>query len=153
MFVAVYVSSLLQHLYEVVSSDGSVVTWWNEQRIYIIKCISALLFGCLDVMMKSVGVAKANFRLTNKVVDQEKLAKYENGTFDFEGAKMFMIPLTFMVLLNAICFVGGVKQIISNRNLDEMFGQAFMSWTSLLFSYPILKGLIPNKTKSKKIKT
>lgn len=153
VFAAVYVSSLLQHLYEVLSSDGSVVTWWNEQRIYVINCVSALLFGCLDVMMKSVGVAKANFRLTNKVVDQEKLAKYENGTFDFEGAKMFMIPLTFMVLLNAICFVGGVKQIISNGNLDEMFGQAFMSWTTLLFSYPILKGLVPNKAKGKKIKT
>ncbi|XP_071700486.1 cellulose synthase-like protein G2 [Rutidosis leptorrhynchoides] len=147
VFATVYVSSLLQHFYEVVSSDGSIVTWWNEQRIYFIKCVSALLFGCLDVMMKSIGVAKANFRLTNKVVDQEKLAKYENGTFDFEGAKMFMIPLTFMVLLNAVSFVGGVKGVIKNGNLDEMFGQVFMSWTTLLFSYPILKGLIPNKTK------
>nr|XP_043621760.1 cellulose synthase-like protein G2 [Erigeron canadensis] len=152
VFAAVYVSSLLQHLYEVLSSDGSFVTWWNEQRIYFIKCVSALLFGCLDVAMKSFGVAKANFRLTNKVVDQEKLAKYEKGTFDLEGAKMFMIPLTVMVLLNVVCFVGGVKGVISNGNLDEMFGQLFMSWTTLLFSYPILKGLVPNKTKSKKIK-
>lgn len=154
MFATVYVSSLLQHLYEVLSTDGSLVTWWNEQRIYILKCISALLFGCLDVTMKSFGVAKANFRLTNKVVDKAKLEKYENGTFDFEGAKMFMIPLTFMVLLNLVCFVGGLKGVISRGNLDEMFGQVFMSWTSLLFSYPILKGLIPNnKTKTKKIKT
>ncbi|KAI3825355.1 hypothetical protein L1987_06838 [Smallanthus sonchifolius] len=44
------------------SSDGSLATWWNEQRIYLIKCMSALLFGCLDVMMKSFGVVKANFR-------------------------------------------------------------------------------------------
>ncbi|XP_076943613.1 quillaic acid 3-O-glycosyltransferase CSL1-like [Bidens hawaiensis] len=152
VFAAVYVSSLVQHLYEVVSSGGSLATWWNEQRIYFIKCVSALLFGCLDVMMKSFGVVKANFRLTNKVVDREKLERYENGKFDLEGAKMFMIPLTIMVLLNVVCFVVGVKRVISNNNLDEMFAQVFMSWTTLLFSYPILKGLVPNKTKSKKIK-
>nr|KAJ0206157.1 hypothetical protein LSAT_V11C500254990 [Lactuca sativa] len=153
VFVTVYVSSLLQHLYEVVSTDGSIVTWWNEQRIFFIKCISALLFGCADVMMKWLGVAKANFRLTNKVVDKEKLEKYEQGTFDFEGAKMFMIPLTFMVLLNVVCFVGGMKRVISDGNLDVMFGQIFLSWTTLLFSYPILKGLVPSKHKIKKIKT
>ncbi|KAI3790696.1 hypothetical protein L2E82_03929 [Cichorium intybus] len=152
VFAAVYVSSLLQHLYEVLSTDGSLVTWWNEQRIYFIKCISALLFGCADVVMKSLGVAKANFRLTNKVVDKEKLEKYEKGTFDFEGAKMFMIPLTFMVLLNVVCFFGGIKRVISNGNLDEMFGQVFLSWSTLLFSYPILKGLVPSKQKSKTIK-
>lgn len=153
VFATVYVSSLLQHLYEVVSTDGSIVTWWNEQRIFFIKCISALLFGCADVMMKWLGVAKANFRLTNKVVDKEKLEKYEQGTFDFEGAKMFMIPLTFMVLLNVVCFVGGMKRVISDGNLDVMFGQIFLSWTTLLFSYPILKGLVPSKHKIKKIKT
>ncbi|KAK9065136.1 hypothetical protein SSX86_016519 [Deinandra increscens subsp. villosa] len=152
VFAMVYVSSLLQHLYEVVLSNGSLATWWNEQRIFFIKCISALLFGCLDVTMKSFGVVKANFRLTNKVVDQQKLEKYEKGMFDLEGAKMFMIPLTVMVLLNVVCFVGGMKRVISNKNLDEMFAQVFMSWTTLLFSYPILKGLVPNKTKSKKIK-
>ncbi|KAK1423771.1 hypothetical protein QVD17_19079 [Tagetes erecta] len=152
VFAAVYVSSLVQHLYEVVSSEGSLATWWNEQRIYLIKCVSALLFGCLDVMMKSFGMVKANFRLTNKVVDPEKLEKYENGDFDLQGAKMFMIPLTVMVLLNVVCFVGGMKRVISNNNFDEMFAQVFMSWTSLLFSYPILKGLVPNKNRSKKIK-
>lgn len=112
-----------------------------------------MLFGCADVMMKWLGVAKANFRLTNKVVDKEKLEKYEQGTFDFEGAKMFMIPLTFMVLLNVVCFVGGMKRVISDGNLDMMFGQIFLSWTTLLFSYPILKGLVPSKHKIKKIKT
>ncbi|KAL8249025.1 hypothetical protein R6Q59_005893 [Mikania micrantha] len=150
VFASVYVSSLLQHLYEVLSSDGSFATWWNEQRIYFVKSISALLFGCVDVMMKSFGVMKASFRLTNKVVDREKLENYEKGNFDLEGAKMFMIPLTLLVLLNLVCFVGGVKRVISNNNVGEMFAQAFMSWTTLLLSYPILKGLIPNKTTSKK---
>ncbi|KAL4590364.1 hypothetical protein LXL04_003293 [Taraxacum kok-saghyz] len=148
VFAIVYMSSQLEHLYIVLSNDGSLVTWWNEQRIYLIRCISALLFGCVNVVMVSHGVAKANFRLTNKVVDKKKLEKYKKGTFDFEGAEMFMIPLTIMVVLNALCFVGGITRVIRNGNVGEMFGQVFVSWTTLILSYPILKGLVP-KPKSK----
>ncbi|KAI3693077.1 hypothetical protein L6452_32905 [Arctium lappa] len=146
VFTMVYVSSLLEHLYDVLSTGGSIMTWWNEQRIYFINCTTGLLFGCMDVMMKSFGVAKANFRLTNKVVDQLKLQNYKKGKFDFDGANMFMIPLRVMVLLNVVCFIGGVKRVISNGNLREMSAQVFLSLVNLVFSYPILKGLVPNRS-------
>ncbi|KAK6138734.1 hypothetical protein DH2020_027523 [Rehmannia glutinosa] len=142
-FATVFLSSLGQHLHEVISSDGSVRTMWNEQRIWMIKSVTACLFGCLDVLMKYIGVAKANFRLTNKAIDQEKLEKYEKGKFDFQGAKMFMIPLTMLVLLNLGCFIGGVKGLISGGDIGGMFGQGFLSLYVLVLSFPILEGLIP----------
>ncbi|KAI8011630.1 Cellulose synthase-like protein G1 [Camellia lanceoleosa] len=43
---------------------------WNEQRIWIIRCVTSYLFGCLDVLLKRLGITKANFRLTNKAIDQ-----------------------------------------------------------------------------------
>lgn len=118
-------------------------TMWNEQRIWMIKSVTACLFGCLDVLMKYVGMAKASFRLTNKAIDQEKLEKYEKGKFDFQGAKMFMIPLTMLVLLNLGCFVGGVRGLIGGGDVKEMFGQGFLSLYVLVLSFPILEGLIP----------
>ncbi|KAH6822960.1 hypothetical protein C2S53_006299 [Perilla frutescens var. hirtella] len=142
-FAAVYASSVLQHLYEVVLSGGSMRTMWNEQRMWFIRGVTACLFGCLDVLMKYAGMAKANFRLTNKVVDQEKLEKYEKGKFDFQGAKMFMIPLTMLVLLNLGCFIGGVKGLIAGGNTAEMFGQGLLSLYVLVLSLPILEGLVP----------
>ncbi|KAL0376734.1 UNVERIFIED_CONTAM: Cellulose synthase-like protein G2 [Sesamum calycinum] len=143
VFAAVFLSSLSQHIYEVVSSGGSMRTMWNEQRIWMIKSVTACLFGCFDVLMKYVGMAKANFRLTNKAIDQEKLDKYEKGKFDFQGAKMFMIPLTVLVLLNLGCFIGGMKGLISGGDVKEMFGQGFLSSYVLVLSLPILEGLIP----------
>ncbi|KAK3043455.1 hypothetical protein RJ639_002034 [Escallonia herrerae] len=86
VFVIVYLSSFGQHLYEVCSSGGSFTTCWNEQRIWMIRTVTACLFGCLDVLLKWLGITKASFRLTNKAIDQEKLKKYEKGIFDFQGA-------------------------------------------------------------------
>ncbi|KAL2463715.1 Cellulose synthase-like protein G1 [Forsythia ovata] len=146
-FATVFVSSLAQHLYEVLSSGGSIRTCWNEQRIWMIKSVTACLFGCLDVLMKWIGIAKASFRLTNKAIDQEKLEKYEKGKFDFQGAKMFMVPLSLLVLLNLGCFIGGVKGLISGRNIEEMFGQGALSLYILVLSVPILEGLVPKMSK------
>ncbi|KAL1535719.1 cellulose synthase-like protein G2 [Salvia divinorum] len=143
VFAGVYASSAAQHFYEVKSSGGTLRTVWNEQRIWIIRAVTACLFGCVDVLMKYAGVAKANFRLTNKVVDQEKLEKYQQGKFDFQGAKMFMVPLTLLVLLNLGCFVGGAKGLVARGNAAEMFGQGLLSMYVLLLSFPILQGLVP----------
>ncbi|XP_042029233.1 cellulose synthase-like protein E2 isoform X2 [Salvia splendens] len=138
VFAGAYASSA-----EVKSSGGTVRTMWNEQRIWIIRAVTACLFGCVDVLMKYAGVAKANFRLTNKVVDQEKLDKYQKGKFDFQGAKMFMVPLTLLVLINLGCFVGGAKGLVARGNVAEMFGQGMLSMYVLLLSFPILQGLVP----------
>ncbi|KAI8012416.1 AUGMIN subunit 4 [Camellia lanceoleosa] len=44
-FASVYTSALCQHLYEVLSSGGSIGTWWNEQRIGKIKFVTACLYA------------------------------------------------------------------------------------------------------------
>ncbi|KAF5950723.1 hypothetical protein HYC85_012716 [Camellia sinensis] len=68
-----------------------------------------MLVRMLRFLMKWVGITKASFRLTNKAIDQEKLKKYEKGKFDFKGAEIFMVPLTILVILNIVCFIGGAK--------------------------------------------
>ncbi|KAI8005268.1 Cellulose synthase-like protein G1 [Camellia lanceoleosa] len=145
VFASLYVSSICQHLYEVLSSGGSVRTWWNEHRIWMIQSVTGILFGCLDVISKWLGITKANFRLTNKAIDKEKLKKYEKGKFDFQGAEMFMVPLTILVLWNVVCFIGGVKMLVFERNFEEMFVQVFMSSMILVLGYPVLEGLVQSK--------
>ncbi|XP_057960041.1 cellulose synthase-like protein G2 [Malania oleifera] len=147
VFVVCHVSSLCQHLFEVLSSDGTVRTMWNEQRIWVIKTVSASLFGLLDVLLKWVGIQKASFRLTNKVVDKDKLEKYEQGKFNFEGAATFMVPLTMLVIFNLVCFVGGMRRVIIEKNIGEMFTQVYLSSLLLVMSYPIFEGLITRRNK------
>lgn len=147
LFTTIFLSSLAEHIYEVLSSDGNLRTWWNEHRIWVIKTVTTCLFGCLDVLMKWLGVAKANFRLTNKAIDEEKLRKYVKCKFDFQGAEFFMVPLTFLVVFNVVCLIFGMKRLVSEWNFEEMFGQGFLSLYCLVLSHPILEGLVSKKDK------
>ncbi|XP_030923024.1 cellulose synthase-like protein G3 [Quercus lobata] len=100
VFVAIYTSSLFQHLYEVLSSDGSIMTWWNEQRIWIIRLISGSLFAVLDAIMKCLYKKKVNLSLTNKAVDKEKFEKYEKVVIEKSLEEMFgQVFLSFFILI------------------------------------------------------
>ncbi|KAK9672824.1 hypothetical protein RND81_12G127200 [Saponaria officinalis] len=148
-FAGVFISSLLQHLYEVLSSGETVKAWWNEQRIWIIKSITACLFGLLDAMLNKIGVLKASFRLTNKAVDKQKLDKYEKGRFDFQGAQMFMVPLMILVVFNLVSFFGGLRRTVIHKNYEDMFAQLFLSLFILALSYPIMEEIVRKARKGR----
>ncbi|KAL3812499.1 hypothetical protein ACJIZ3_013767 [Penstemon smallii] len=105
-FAVVFFSSLVQHLCEVVSSGGSVRTMWNEQSIWKIK----------------ISVTKANFRLTNNVIDQEKLKNTRREDSIFQDV---------------------LKGVINAGNVAKMFVQGLLCFYALVLSFPTLEGLIP----------
>lgn len=148
VFVAIFVSSLVQHLIEVLSSDGNLKTWWNELRIWVVKSVSACLFGLVDAMMKITGMKKMDLNLTNKAIDKEKMDKYEKGKFDLQGAAVLMAPLFVMAVWNMICFVGGMRKMVKERNFEDMFGQMFLLSFVLVLHYPVLEGVVKRKGKS-----
>ncbi|KAK3206621.1 hypothetical protein Dsin_020667 [Dipteronia sinensis] len=148
IFNRVFLSSLCNHLYDVLSTGETLRTLWNEQRFWMIQSVSGNLFGCIDMLMKRNGAKKASFRISNKAMDKEKLEKYEKGKYDFEGADRYMVPMTIMVILNIICFFGGIIRLVLENNVEDMFGQLFLSLYVLFLSYPIIEGLISSKSKT-----
>ncbi|KAL1825997.1 hypothetical protein ACET3Z_012775 [Daucus carota] len=148
-FLALWLSSLLQHMYEVFTSGGTLRTWWNEQRIWVIKVVAGSLFGCIDCIMKKIGNSKTVFRLTNKAIAKEKVENYEKGRFDFEGAQVFMVPMVGLVIWNLVCLIVGLWSIFDKGNVSEMFGQLLLSTFLLLVSYPVIEGIVTRKGKGK----
>ncbi|KAF6148932.1 hypothetical protein GIB67_028769 [Kingdonia uniflora] len=139
------IGCLGHHLYEVLTTGASFKAWWNEVRMGMIRSVTANIFGCIDAIMKAIGIKKMDLTLTNKAVDEDQLEKYKKDDFDFQGDKIFIVPLVILVLLNTVSFIGGVGRVIIEGSYDEMFGQIFLSFFILVASYPIIEGIVTGK--------
>ncbi|KAJ1375599.1 Nucleotide-diphospho-sugar transferase [Sesbania bispinosa] len=146
VFATLYVSNQIQHLIEVLSGGGSLKIWWDEQRIWIIKSVTCL-FAIIQATKKLLGLNKVRFTLSNKAIDKEKLKKYEQGKFDFEGAALFMSPLVVLLIVNIVCFFGGLWRLLIVKDFERMFGQLFLLSYLMALSYPILEGILTMKSK------
>ncbi|KAL5169992.1 Cellulose synthase-like protein G1 [Glycine soja] len=147
VFAILYVSSQSQHLIEVLYGGGSLGTWWDEQRIWIVKSIVGGIFGSILAIKKRFGLNKAKFILSNKVVAKEKFEKYEQGKFEFEGAALFMSPLVGLLIVNILCFFGGLWRLFNVKDFEKMSGQLFLLGYLAALSYPIFEGIITMKSK------
>ncbi|XP_042496114.1 cellulose synthase-like protein E2 [Macadamia integrifolia] len=145
IFAIVYISSLSEHMLEVLLCGDSLRTWWNEQRNWMIKSVASCPFSCLDVILKKIGIREANFMLTSKVIDEEQIEQYKKGIFHFQGSKLFLVPLATLVTTNMISLLGGLAKVISEASYDDMFVQVFLSFAILAFNYPIMEGMIFRK--------
>ncbi|CAJ1958473.1 unnamed protein product [Sphenostylis stenocarpa] len=147
VFAFVYVSTQVQHLVEVLSGEGSVAMWWDEQRIWILKSVTSI-FAIVDAVKKRLGLNKVKFTLSNKAIDKEKVKKYEEGRFDFQGAAVFMAPLVVLLIINIVGFFGGIWRVLHVKDFEEMFGQLFLVTYVMVLSYPILEAILTMKSKS-----
>ncbi|XP_050218118.1 cellulose synthase-like protein G3 [Mercurialis annua] len=145
IFSFIFVASLLKHLEEVLSSGGTVKTWWNEQHIWMIKAVTAYTYGSLDAILKWVGIRKASFIPTNKVPDEGKISLYQKGKFNFQTSTRLLAPITTLVVLNMISLIIGVARMLISGNWSSMFGQVFLSFYIVVVNFPVIEGMLLRK--------
>ncbi|KAK1270889.1 Cellulose synthase-like protein G2 [Acorus gramineus] len=149
IFGAVHLSWMCQNLREEFVIGGTIKTWWKEERMRKMRCITSDLLACFDFTMKCVGAKQIKFLLTNKVVDEKKLQMYEKGIFDFEGSTVVLIPASTIAILSTITFLGGLVKVIMQESYGAMIGQLYISFFSMMSGYPILEGILIRKDKGK----
>ncbi|KAF6174664.1 hypothetical protein GIB67_006316 [Kingdonia uniflora] len=144
-FVIYFTGGICHHLFDVFNTGESFNVWWNEMRMWWIKCVTCNIFGCLDAIMNIIGIKKRELKLTNKAVDKDELEKYKKGNFELQGGKIFLVPLVILVLLNIVSFIGGIVRVVTQGSFDEMFGQVFLSFFISILNYPIIKEMVTRK--------
>ena len=122
-------------------------SWWDEQRSWIMRSLVGNIFAFIVAIKKVFGLNKAKFTLSNKVIDKKSFKKYEEGKFNFQGAGLFMIPLTMLLMINIVCFFGGLWRLVNVKDFDKMFGQLFLLSYLVALGYPIFEGIINLKSK------
>lgn len=115
--------------------------------MWMIKSITAYFYGSLDAVLKLIGIRKASFIPTSKVVDEEQLNRYQKGIFDFKASPVFLVPLVTLTMLNMLSLTWGIAKVLVVGGLDEFFGQVFLSLFILVVNYPIVEGMVFRKDK------
>jgi len=149
VFSFIFLSSLSKHLQEVLSTGGSMMSWINEQRMWMIKSVTCHLYGSLDAIMKRLGMKEASFLTTNKVINDEQSRLYQMGKFDFQTSSTLLAPLVILTIVNFISFIGGVTRAMVTRKFSEMFMQVFLSFFIVTMGYPVIEGMILRKDKGR----
>ncbi|XP_057748259.1 cellulose synthase-like protein G2 [Arachis stenosperma] len=149
IFVFIFVSALLNHLEEVLITGGTLHKWMNEQRIWMMKSITCHLYGCLDALLKKVGIREANFLPTNKVADDEQTQLYQMDKYDFRVSSIFIAPMLAVITINICCFLGGIYRAVFVGSWDKMFVQFFIAGFIITVNYPIIEGLVIRNDKGR----
>lgn len=145
----IFLSSGLKLLYEIFITGGSLRSWINEQRIWMIKSTTSHLYGCVDAFMKRIGMRKTSFLATNKVDDDEQVMLYKKGLIDFRTSAMFLSPMVTLVMLNMVSFAVGMARLILVGGLEKLLLQVLISFYILAMSYPIIEGILIRKDKGR----
>ncbi|KAJ7952169.1 Cellulose synthase [Quillaja saponaria] len=121
-----------------VLAGSTFARWWNDQRIWMIKGVSCLLFGFTEYCLKAAGISTHGFSLTSKVFDNEQSKRYEQGIFEFGIPSSMFVTLTMAAIINLAAFVHGLLHVFrgsssGNSYLDleylkAMFVQMFIAW-------------------------
>ncbi|RDY14642.1 Cellulose synthase-like protein G2, partial [Mucuna pruriens] len=149
IFLYIFLSALLKHLQEVFLTGGTLQKWINEQRIWMVKSVTCHLYGCLDALLKKVGIREANFLPTNKLDDDDKTLLYQMDKYDFHASNIFIVPMLALLTINITCFVGGVYRVLLVGDCDKMFIQLFLAVFIVIVNYPIIEGLVIRKDKGR----
>lgn len=149
VFFFIFLSSLSKHLLEVFLTGGTLHNWINEQRIWMMKSTTCDLYGCLDALLKKVGIRQASFLPTDKAEDDEQTLLYQNDKYDFRASNIFIVPMLALLTVNIFCLVVGVHRVILVGDWDKMFLQVALASFIITVNYPIIEGLVIRKDKGR----
>ncbi|XP_048129493.1 cellulose synthase-like protein E1 [Rhodamnia argentea] len=135
-----YAYSLAEHL----RSGGTVLGWWNDQRMRLYKRTSSYLFAIIDTMVKLLGFSETAFVITSKVAEGVA-QRYEQETMEFGPASPMFTILTALALLNLACFLGmALKGVVSGGAgfSGSMSLQVILCAVLTVINVPVYHGIL-----------
>ncbi|KAH6816340.1 hypothetical protein C2S51_021160 [Perilla frutescens var. frutescens] len=142
-FAYIFLSSQLKHVQEVISYGDSFTAALYELRAWMMKSGTCYMFGLRDAILDRISLHEANFTLTNKVVDDEQVRRYELGMYDFHVSTWPLALLCSVYMLNLVSIIMGGARIFQQG--DELVAQLVLSLFGVVVNYHFLQGMVLRK--------
>ena len=94
--------------------------WWKDQRMWLFKRTTSYFFGYI---LKLLGFTKSAFVITTKVADDDVSKRYEQEVMEFGTSSPMFTILATLALLNAFCFIGGIKRV--TKDVETLVWEQF----------------------------
>ncbi|PIN07732.1 Cellulose synthase (UDP-forming) [Handroanthus impetiginosus] len=132
-----------------ISTQGTFQRWWSDQRMWLMRSLSAFLFGSIEYTMKRLGMATHGFNITSKVVDDEQGKRYAQGVFEFGIPSPMFVPLAMAAILNLIAFFSGFVYIMKERSIDSLVMQMFIAGFGVMNGLPFYEAMVLRRDKGR----
>lgn len=148
-FAYVFITKTVYSIYESLSCGYTLKSWWNFQRMQIIRRTTAFFFGFTDVIIKHLGLSPRAFAITAKVVTEDVLKRYEQEIMDFGGTSIMFTIIATLAMLNLLSLIGGLINIIflDFGALQHLIYQIILCGLMILVNLPIHEALFIRRDK------
>ncbi|XP_019177303.1 PREDICTED: cellulose synthase-like protein E1 [Ipomoea nil] len=151
-FAYVLATTLAYSCAEFLYTGGTLLGWWNEQRMWLYKRLGAYLLAFLDITLKLVGCSSSTFVISAKVSDEDVCVRYEQEMMEFGSDSPMFTILSSVAMLNAFCFVWAVKKMVTERLFvvfENVGLQIVLCGVLVLINLPIYNAMFFRKDKGR----
>ncbi|XP_017979632.1 PREDICTED: cellulose synthase-like protein E1 [Theobroma cacao] len=153
-FAYVIFSTYTYSLAEFLWSGGTVLGWWNDQRIWLYKRTSSYLFAFTDTIANSLGYsADSGFVITAKVSEHDVHNRYLKEIMEFGASSPMFTVLATSGLVNLLCLAGLLKKLFIAEDISNLYQmmvlQILLCSLLVLINWPLYQGLFLRKDNGK----
>ncbi|KAI3689898.1 hypothetical protein L2E82_47868 [Cichorium intybus] len=99
LYAFVFIGAYGQDCYDFILFGSTFKRWWNDQRMWLIRGLSPLLFALVEYIAKHLGITTQGFNVTSKVQDDDQRKRYDQGLIEFGVHSVMFLPLITATIL------------------------------------------------------
>ncbi|XP_047957168.1 cellulose synthase-like protein E6 isoform X2 [Salvia hispanica] len=133
---------------EFLRCGGTLMGWYNDQRMWLYKRVTSYLFGFCQTIMRYLGFAKLDFAITGKNVDGDVIKRFEQEIMEFGAASSMFIILATIALFNLLTSISIARSIIIKKpvtDLDSFALQILLNGVLIIINLPLFEALFLRK--------